>query len=88
MIEFSLRCEMGFTNILTMLDLSRLPLRSADHAEKDPLIIGGGSLALNTVPIALFFDPRRPAQAPFPVRRCILMDVDRYPYPFPRKVVV
>jgi len=55
-IGFSLQCELNFTNILTMLDLSRLPLRSRDRREGDPIVIGGGPVALNAEPIAPFFD--------------------------------
>ena len=48
--------ELCYTNILTILDLAGLPLRAADRDERYPLVIGGGSCALNPEPVADFFD--------------------------------
>ncbi len=53
---FSLQYEMTFTNVLTMLDLSRIPLLSKNRSNNDPLIIAGGPSALNPEPVADFFD--------------------------------
>lgn len=55
-VGFSLQYELNYTNILTMLDLGKVPLLGADRGEGDPLVIGGGSMALNPEPIADFFD--------------------------------
>ncbi len=55
-IGFTLQYELTFTNILSMLDLSGIPLLQKDRAEDDPLIIGGGPSASNPEPIADFFD--------------------------------
>ena len=41
-IGFSLGYEMAYSNVLNMLDLAGLPLRSADRDEDAPLIIAGG----------------------------------------------
>ena len=46
-VGFSLQYEMTFTNVLEMLDLSGIPLRSSQRTEDDPLI--GLSLDTRTV---------------------------------------
>ena len=48
--------EMCYTNILQVLDLSGIPLKSADRGEDFPIVIGGGACAYNPEPLALFFD--------------------------------
>ncbi len=55
-VGFSLQYELTYTNILQILDLGRIPIRSADRSDSDPLIIGGGPLAFSPEPIAPFFD--------------------------------
>lgn len=55
-IGFSLGHELTYTNIITMLKLGGIPLRSSERREKDPLILGGGPCAFNPEPIADFFD--------------------------------
>ncbi|MBU5434340.1 TIGR03960 family B12-binding radical SAM protein [Pseudoflavonifractor sp. MSJ-37] len=55
-IGFSLGYEMAYTNVLNMLDLAGLPLRSADRDEFAPLIIAGGTCAFNSEPLAPFID--------------------------------
>lgn len=55
-VGFSLQYEMTYSNILTMLDLGGIPLTSADRADTDPLIVGGGPCAYNPEPLADFFD--------------------------------
>jgi len=56
-IGFTLQYELSFTNILNMLDLAGIPLRSADRAGGDyPLIVAGGPCAFNPEPIAEFID--------------------------------
>jgi radical SAM family uncharacterized protein/radical SAM-linked protein len=55
-IGFSLQYEMNYTNVLNMLDLSGLPLRSAYRREIKPLIIAGGPVAFNPEPLADFID--------------------------------
>ncbi len=144
-VGFSLQYELNYTNILTMLDLAGIPIWSRERGERDPLVIGGGSMAFNPEPIADFFDailigdgeellldflalyrrlrregagrremlkelagvegvyvpslydletdgatgfllPRASSCAPYPVKRRILFDIDRYP--FPEDVVV
>ena len=56
MIGFTLQYEMSYTNVLNMLDLAGIPLRSADRDDSMPIIIGGGPCAYNAEPVADFFD--------------------------------
>jgi radical SAM family uncharacterized protein/radical SAM-linked protein len=55
-VGISIQHELVFTNVLTLLDLGGIALRSADRSESDPLILGGGSGATHPEPIAPFFD--------------------------------
>ncbi|MFO0681639.1 MAG: TIGR03960 family B12-binding radical SAM protein [Sandaracinus sp.] len=55
-VGFSLQFELTYTNVLTMLDLGRIPLRSADRGEDDPLVVVGGPVATHAEPLAPFFD--------------------------------
>ena len=55
-LGFSLQYELTFTNILTMLDLAGVPIRSADRRRGDPLVIAGGPIVFNSEPIADFLD--------------------------------
>lgn len=141
-VGFSLQYEMTFTNVLEMLDLGGVPIRSADRGEDDPLVIVGGPVVFNSEPIADFVDlvfvgdgeelipefldrfresrasgatreeriralgtiegiyapalydvevderhglwipvPKEGTDAPYPVKRRILMDLDRFPFP-------
>ncbi len=55
-LGFSLSYELTYTNILEMLDLAGIPIRSLDRTEDDPIIFAGGSGALVPEPIAPFID--------------------------------
>ena len=55
-VGFSLQYELLATNMLNMLDLGGVPLRSASRTDGDPIVIGGGPGALNPEPVADFFD--------------------------------
>ncbi len=55
-LGITIQYEMCYTNILQVLDLSKIPLLSADRSEEDPIIIGGGPCTYNPEPIAPFFD--------------------------------
>ncbi|HLV23071.1 MAG TPA: TIGR03960 family B12-binding radical SAM protein [Polyangiaceae bacterium] len=55
-VGFSLQYELTFTNILTMLDLGGIPLRSEHRSDDDPLIIAGGPVATHAEPLAIFLD--------------------------------
>lgn len=51
-VGFTLQYEMSYTNILNMLDLSGIPLLSADRKEEHPFIVLGGPCAYNPEPLA------------------------------------
>jgi radical SAM family uncharacterized protein/radical SAM-linked protein len=55
-VGFSLQFELTYTNILTMLDLGGIPLRSCDRSDDDPLVIAGGPTATHPEPLAAFID--------------------------------
>lgn len=55
-VGFSLTNELCYTNVLNMLDLAGLKIRSCDRSEDDPLIIAGGVMANCCEPIADFLD--------------------------------
>jgi radical SAM family uncharacterized protein/radical SAM-linked protein len=55
-VGFSLQYELSYTNILTMLDLGAIPLRSRDRGPDSPWVIAGGPCAFNPEPLADFFD--------------------------------
>jgi len=55
-IGFSLGYELTYTNVLNMLDLAGIPAPAAERDESHPLVIAGGSCALNPEPMADFFD--------------------------------
>lgn len=55
-IGFTLQYELTYSNILNILDLAGIPLRSDQRDERWPLIIGGGPSATNPEPLAPFFD--------------------------------
>ena len=56
MLGITLPYELCYTNILTVLDLAGLPLRSHHRDNNHPLVLGGGSCAFNPEPVADFFD--------------------------------
>ncbi|HPK01152.1 MAG TPA: TIGR03960 family B12-binding radical SAM protein [Candidatus Sumerlaeota bacterium] len=55
-VGFTLQHEVNFTNILTMLDLSGIPLESKDRTAAFPILIGGGEGAWSPEPISPFLD--------------------------------
>jgi radical SAM family uncharacterized protein len=56
LIGVSFSTELGYTNLLTTLDLAGIPLAAADRADEHPLVIAGGHAAFNPEPIAEFID--------------------------------
>ena len=56
LIGFSLGYEMAYTNVLNMLDLAGLPLRSGERTELSPIVVAGGTCAFNPEPLAPFVD--------------------------------
>ena len=55
-IGFSLQYELNYTNLLNMLDLAGLPLHSRQRTDAHPLVIAGGTGALNPEVLADFVD--------------------------------
>ena len=55
-LGITLQYEMCYTNILQILDLSKIPLHACDRGENDPIVVGGGPCSYNPEPIAEFFD--------------------------------
>lgn len=55
-VGFTLQHELMYSNILNMLDLSGIPLFSAEREEGDPIVVGGGPCAYNPEPLAEYFD--------------------------------
>ncbi len=55
-LGFSLQYELSYTNVLNILSLSGIPLRSDERGADDPLVIAGGACALNPEPMADFID--------------------------------
>ncbi|OHB74970.1 MAG: B12-binding domain-containing radical SAM protein [Planctomycetes bacterium RBG_16_64_10] len=55
-LGFTLQYELCASNVLTMLDLGRIPLDSRARSMADPLVIAGGPCAMNPEPLAPLID--------------------------------
>ena len=55
-LGITLPYESIYTNVLNLLNLAGLPLRSADRNESHPLVIAGGQACYNPEPMAAFID--------------------------------
>ena len=56
MIAFTIGYEMCYTNILNMLRLAKLPLRSKDRKDLKNIVFAGGICAYNPEPLADYID--------------------------------
>ncbi|WP_018683194.1 TIGR03960 family B12-binding radical SAM protein [Actinokineospora enzanensis] len=56
LLGVSFSTELGYTNLLTALDLAGIPLHAADRTEDHPVVVAGGHAAFNPEPIADFVD--------------------------------
>lgn len=56
LIGFSIPYETLNTNVLNMLDMAGIPMRSKDRTIDDPLIIAGGHACFNPEPMHAFID--------------------------------
>src|SRR5437764_12265341 len=56
LLGVSFSTELGYTNLLTALDLAGIPLHAADRTDDHPVVIAGGHAAFNPEPIAAFID--------------------------------
>ena len=55
-IGFTLQYELSYTNILNIMQLGKIPLRSSDRDENHPIVMMGGPCAYNPEPLADFAD--------------------------------
>ena len=55
-LAFNLSAELTYTNMLNCIDLGGIPIRTADRAVSDTLVIVGGHCTYNPEPIADFVD--------------------------------
>ncbi|MCD9622644.1 TIGR03960 family B12-binding radical SAM protein [Rhabdothermincola salaria] len=55
-IGFNLSAELTYTNLLNMVDLAGVPVRTADRRPEHPLVAAGGHCTYNPEPIADFLD--------------------------------
>jgi radical SAM family uncharacterized protein len=56
LLGVSFSTELGYTNLLTALDLAGIPLHAAGRTDDDPLVVAGGHAAFNPEPVADFID--------------------------------
>jgi radical SAM family uncharacterized protein len=56
LLGVSFATELGYTNLLTALDLAGTPLHAEDRAVDDPIVVAGGHAAFNPEPVADFID--------------------------------
>ena len=56
LLGISFSTELGYTNMLTALDLAGIPLHAADRDETHPIVVAGGHAAFNPEPISDFID--------------------------------
>lgn len=52
----SFSTELGYTNLLTALDLAGIPMHANERGLDDPIVLAGGHSAFNPEPIADFID--------------------------------
>ena len=55
-LAFNLSSELVYTNLLNMVDLAGAPVRAAERADADLVVIAGGHAAFNPEPLADFLD--------------------------------
>jgi radical SAM family uncharacterized protein len=56
LLGVSFSTELGYTNLLTALDLAGVPLHARDRDESHPVVLAGGHAAFNPEPVADFID--------------------------------
>ena len=55
-LGITIQYEMCYTNILQVLELSKIPIWAKDRKKGDTLVIGGGPCTVNPEPLSDFFD--------------------------------
>lgn len=56
MVGITLQHELTYANVVRLLALAGIPLRSAQRGDEHPLVVGGGPGAFNPEPLAEVFD--------------------------------
>jgi len=56
LLGLSFSTELGYTNMLTALDLAGIPMHAVDRGIDDPIVVAGGHAAFNPEPVARFVD--------------------------------
>jgi radical SAM family uncharacterized protein len=56
LLGLSFSTELGYTNMLTALDLASIPMHAIDRGIDDPIVVAGGHAAFNPEPISRFVD--------------------------------
>lgn len=56
LVAFTLQYEMSYSNIVNMLDLAEIPLRSAERGVDDPFVCCGGPCAYHAEPLSDLVD--------------------------------
>ncbi|MBB5785539.1 TIGR03960 family B12-binding radical SAM protein [Jiangella mangrovi] len=56
LLGISFATELGYTNLLTALDLAGIPLLATERGDDHPVVIAGGHAAFNPEPVADFLD--------------------------------
>ncbi|HEY5185754.1 MAG TPA: TIGR03960 family B12-binding radical SAM protein [Actinomycetes bacterium] len=56
LLGVSFSTELGYTNLLTALDLAGIPLHATDRDVTHPVVVAGGHAAFNPEPVADFVD--------------------------------
>jgi len=70
-VGFSLQYEMGYTNVLAMLEMAGIPVLASQRGLDDPLIVAGGPGASNPEPLADFVDVFAPGDGEEAVHRLV-----------------
>ncbi|UNC90926.1 TIGR03960 family B12-binding radical SAM protein [Candidatus Contubernalis alkaliaceticus] len=55
-LGFTFQYELTYTNVLNMLNLAGIPIKSKDRSLEDPFVIAGGPTAFNPEPMSAFID--------------------------------
>jgi radical SAM superfamily enzyme YgiQ (UPF0313 family) len=55
-LMFTLSYELGITGVLSILDTAKIPIRSENRNENDPIVIAGGPSVANPLPFQAFID--------------------------------
>lgn len=83
-LGFSLQSEMTNSNVLTILDLSRIPLHRQDRTEEDPLVIAGGPVIFNPEPMSDFIDAFLVGDGEHAIREFLELDLEMRDQGIPR----